>query len=180
MVVVSENFLHLDFTLVERILSSSELDITSEVQVLNAADSWISYDYKKREKFSKELLLTVRLHLLSENFLRKVVYNPYSLGKNYVLLESKECVDLIKEVLHIKENSLDQKKQPSRHNTRYCSQQKFNIMIFEHLFSTEGYNCKSIVQVNGENPEDVEYLTQNCQFYDALPVNVSSEVFFPN
>ena len=54
----NENFLHLDFTLVKRILSSSELDITSEAQVLNAADAWVSYDYDERSKFSKHLLLS--------------------------------------------------------------------------------------------------------------------------
>ena len=180
MAVGSENFLHLDFILVKKILFSSELDITSEEQVLKAADGWISYDYNVRSKFSTDLLLTVRLQLLSKNFLRKIVYYPNDLGKSYIFLKSKECVNLIEEVLLSKETYLDQKKRFSRHQARYCSQQKFNIMLFETVHSTEGKSSctNSIVKVDGENNEDVEYLTLISQFHNASPVNVSSEVFF--
>ena len=38
MVCKSKNFLQLDFAYLERILFSSELEITSELEVLNAAD----------------------------------------------------------------------------------------------------------------------------------------------
>ena len=68
--------MELDNYYVNRFLSSSELDITSEVQVLKAANAWITYDYGKRSKFSKDLLLTVRLLLLSEHKLKKYFFRP--------------------------------------------------------------------------------------------------------
>ena len=40
----SDNFLELDFIFIKKILSSSELNINSELQVFNASDSWLSHD----------------------------------------------------------------------------------------------------------------------------------------
>ena len=67
----SHNFLHLDFRFLVILLSSSQLHITSEIEVMKAANAWISYDYHRRSKFAKSLLLTVRLPLLSESVLKK-------------------------------------------------------------------------------------------------------------
>ena len=69
MVAETRKFLELDFTLVKKILSSSELEINSELEVFSAADNWISYNHKERSKFAKCLLLTVRLLLLSTSAL---------------------------------------------------------------------------------------------------------------
>ena len=44
MIVDSDNFLELDFIFIKKILSSSELNINSELQVFNASDSWLSHD----------------------------------------------------------------------------------------------------------------------------------------
>ena len=64
MVAKTKNFLELDFALVKKILQSSKLHITSELEVFNAANDWISYKSEERIKHAKDIILTVRLPLL--------------------------------------------------------------------------------------------------------------------
>ena len=68
-VAKTENFTQIDFTAVKKLLSSPELNITSELEIMKAADTWISYNYDERSKFAKDLLLTVRLYLLPDETL---------------------------------------------------------------------------------------------------------------
>ena len=73
MIVDSDNFFELDFISVKKVLSSSSLNIDSELQVFNAADSWLSYDLIERSKYAKDLLSQVRLPLLSIPALKQVL-----------------------------------------------------------------------------------------------------------
>ena len=52
MIVKNENFLHLDFSIVAKILASSELNIHSEVEVYNAANTWLKYNSEERSKYT--------------------------------------------------------------------------------------------------------------------------------
>ena len=52
----TNNFLELDFSSVSKILASSELNITSELEVYHAANMWVGYDLEKRSKFAKDIL----------------------------------------------------------------------------------------------------------------------------
>ena len=65
----TNNLLELDFISLKKILLSSELHITSEFQVFNAAVVWINHEFYKRKKHARDLLMTVPTHLLSENAL---------------------------------------------------------------------------------------------------------------
>ena len=69
-VAETKNFLELDIESVKKVLSSSDLHVTSEIEVFNAADAWIRYKFDERKKHSKALLMTVRLSLLSINALK--------------------------------------------------------------------------------------------------------------
>ena len=51
MVVKTQNYLHLDFSIVAKILSSSELNIHSEVEIFNAVITWLKNDIEERSKF---------------------------------------------------------------------------------------------------------------------------------
>ena len=82
MVVETKNFLHLDFNLIAKILSSSELNIHSEVEVFNAAISWLNRNSEERSKYSKQLLLKVRFHLLSEDAKIHIINRNSLLTKN--------------------------------------------------------------------------------------------------
>ena len=61
----NEKLLELEFSLVIKILSSSELLITSEIEVFKYADRWLNHNIEERSKYAKDLLLKVRFHLLS-------------------------------------------------------------------------------------------------------------------
>ena len=65
MFVDSTSFLELDFKHISKILSSSELNIDSEMEVFNAIVSWLGHN-KERSKYAKGLFLKVRLLLLSD------------------------------------------------------------------------------------------------------------------
>ena len=76
----SEIFLELEFNYIIKIISSSGLNIDSELQVFNAADSWLSHDITERSKYAKDLLSKVRLPLLSISALKQVL-NRVSINK---------------------------------------------------------------------------------------------------
>ena len=46
----TKNFLELDIESVKKVLLSSDLHITSEIEVFNAADAWIRYKLNERKK----------------------------------------------------------------------------------------------------------------------------------
>ena len=93
MVVETKNFLHLDFNLIAKILSSSELNIHSEVEVFNAAISWLNRNSEERSKYSKQLLLKVRFHLLSEDAKIHII------NRNPLLTKNNERGKPLKELL---------------------------------------------------------------------------------
>ena len=73
--IVSDNvsFIHLEYNSLLKILASSELSITSEIEVFEVADRWLNYNTKERSKYSKSLLTKVRLHLLSNETVRRLL-----------------------------------------------------------------------------------------------------------
>ena len=122
----SDNFLKLEFNYIIKILSSSGLNIDSELQVFNAADSWLCHDITERSKYAKDLLSMVRLPLLSIPALKQVL-DRVSL-KYYEFAKAIEAVLVKKIQLH-----------PLNYNitSRYCNQTNFNILV------CGGENCNS-------------------------------------
>ena len=97
MIADSNKLFELDFISFIKILSSNHLKNDSELQVLNAANSWLCHDITERSKYAEDFLSKVRLQLLAVSALNKIleVKSPFSI--------SKECKNMIKTVL-IKEN----------------------------------------------------------------------------
>ena len=124
MVVETNKFLELDSSLVKKILHSSELHITSELQVFNAAEAWINYNIKERIRFAKYLLLAVRLPLLSDAALN------YLLNKKSSICEIHKCRSIVQSVLLHNKNSIYNQSSNS-FTSRYCNQNMFNIFISE-------------------------------------------------
>ena len=114
------NLIELDFFSLIKILSSSELNIDSELQVFNAADSWLSHDITERSKFAKELLSKVRLTLLSIPALKQISEKISSFSI------SNESISMIKAVL-VNKKQLN----PFSCNikSRYCNQTNFNVLV---------------------------------------------------
>ena len=88
-VVETHSFLELDNETLAGILSSSELCVDSEMEVLDAADVWISQDVENRGKFAFDLLSKVRLPLFSSAALRYILNSDNCFSKN------KKCRQLV-------------------------------------------------------------------------------------
>ena len=121
---LTENNKHLDlsFDQMINILSSSRLDITSELEVFNAAEAWIHHNAGKRSRFARELIGTVRLSLLSPAALDSMLKN----GKSLVnCRESKEYI----------ENAITEMKSPDSVSAgcqyRYCNQDSYDVAIVD-------------------------------------------------
>ena len=143
-VAETKNFLELDFVLVKTILRSSELHITSELEVLNAANKWINYNIEERRKFSKHLLLTVRLPLLSDAALNSVLRKASS------ICNSEECISIIQNVLLNRENFAN-KQSMNIYTNRYCNQTLFNI-----LFRNQSEYNEKLKQINANGFKSLE------------------------
>ena len=95
------DFNHLDFALFDKIVTSSRLNIKSELQVVEAIDCWLKHRMPFRDQFAFELLSKVRLSLLSEGTLRKM------LAGKYVFSNFPECKDhIVASLLHPKEEEM--------------------------------------------------------------------------
>ena len=127
----SDNFLELDFIYIYKLLSSSGLNIDSELQVFNAADSWLSHDITERSKYAKDLLSKVRLPLLSIPALKNVLERVSS--------KYNDCSYIIEPVLNKKQQL---NTTTCDITTRYCNQTNFNILVFG------GHNIKSFKLLN--------------------------------
>ena len=136
-VAENDNFLQLDFSLVKKILQSSKLHITSELEVFNAANDWISIE--ERSKFAKDVLLTVRHPLLSEPALK------YLLSETPKILQTNECKFVVESVLEKNDKFLN-KLSSNSFQIRYCDQNLFEILLCEY-----SRLVLSLKQVNGKD-----------------------------
>ena len=111
----------LSFDLVKEIFSSSELNITSEVEVFNAADNWLKHDFDKRCKFAFDLIKMIRLPLLTFSTLNKMLhvssFSRCSESRKYLNIAMSNTVNK-----HTDQTSTDCQ-------IRYCSQQHFNLVV---------------------------------------------------
>ena len=114
-VVETESFFELEFSDLMKILKNSELLITSELEVYEAAEKWLRCDIKERKKFAKDLLLATRLPLLSKLTLKKL------LKKSSIFTKLDDCNKVLKEIL---ENKMKfyQNMTSTPATTRYCNQ----------------------------------------------------------
>ena len=144
MVVETNNFLELDFTLVKNILCSSKLHITSELEVFKAINNWISYKPEERINLAKDLLLTVRLPLLSEPALNHLMNETFTVSK------VNECKRIINGVF-LKDTNVLNSLPKNIFDVRYCDQESFNFFFCN--------KTGSIKQMNGKSFENVKSTT---------------------
>ena len=76
-------------TSISKILASSELSITSEIEVFKVAERWLNYNIKERSKYAKDILLKVRLHLLSKDTVRLL------LDDSTFFIKDDDCVEIL-------------------------------------------------------------------------------------
>ena len=148
-VAESKNFLELDFVRVGKILSSSELNIDSELQVLIAANVWLSHNTTERSKYAKNLLIKIRLSLLSNPALNHILKTKSSFSMN------TECAGIIREVLENKKESHWYKLSTT---SRYCNQDKFNIIVCGGKNFNKGNAVNDVCSVHVDNANSVNKL----------------------
>ena len=102
MIVDTPTFVQLDFKLIRNIVQSSKPHITSEFEVFEAANYWISYKPEKRSNYAKCLLPTVRLPLLSEPALKSLLC-----GTSYICKDN-DCKTFIENILNENPNLLSE------------------------------------------------------------------------
>ena len=101
----SQNLLELDFTLIARILHSSQLHIDSELEILEVADNWLKFNPEKRNKFAKMFLTYVRLQLLSSPALESILGEE----KDSTFKKFDKCASILREFLKGKKSPLQNK-----------------------------------------------------------------------
>ena len=145
MLAETRNLLELDYTAIVKLLGSNQLHITSELEVFNLADAWLSHNIEEHTKLAKYVLLKVRLPLLSDDSLK------YILNKTSSFTCIDECVLIIKEALISKE------KFQNKSTYRYCKHNTFNVLVFG---SSKYLNTliQSVHQVDGSNLNTVKVL----------------------
>ena len=118
MIVETESFLELDFNTLSKILASSNLKTDSEVEVYNSANKWLNHNSEERSKYAKQLLLKVRLNLLSKQALE------YLLSESSCISQNNDCVELLKNKGFFYQN------ESSTHNkSRQCNHNMFKVLI---------------------------------------------------
>ena len=154
-VVENQNYLHLDFSIVAKILNSSELNIHSEVEIFNAIIAWLEHNSVVRIKYAKKLLLRVQISLVSKHALSHILDKTSLFIKNGKL--NSECFNTMKEVL-LRKNKL----YSDNHTNRHCNQKKFNILIcggFRLVAFTSKWTFEANTNViDGSNLKHLKFL----------------------
>lgn len=127
MVAECDNFFMLDFNHVNKILSSSELNVSSEIEVFNAADSWLNCKDSDRSKFATRLLSKVRFPALSKQVLKNIV-KVRARDRSY-FLRNKPIFIKINEVLKNKKQKIYKNKSSSYFTHRYCNSNLFDLLL---------------------------------------------------
>ena len=171
MVTESKNFLELDFIQVGKIILSSELNVDSELQVVNAVDEWLCHNITERNKFAKDLLLKIRISLLSDPTLNYILKSKSSFNTN------AECVGIIKNVL---ENKKESHSNIFKTFSRYCNQDKFNIIICGGRDVYTNHVVNDVYSVNADNFNSVRNLApmrEGRHEFDAVCIQGDVYVF---
>ena len=121
LVCENKNFLELDLDSFRKIISSSEINIDCEIEIFNAIDSWVKYDFQERSDYLIYFLSKVRLSLLSDHAINAILSSSFSYRKidGFTAIlkdELQKRRNLDKNILIIDSN-------------RYCSQNNFDILI---------------------------------------------------
>ena len=169
----TEGFLELDFIHVLKILASSQLLTSTELEVYNAANSWLGYKIKERSKFAKDLLLTVRFPLLS-NYTVK-----YLLEKSSNFSKIDECYKILQKISEGNEIFF-QSKSTIYYTNRYCNQELFSMLVIGGRDISSHKTVGKIKQFNVSNSKNFKALhpmIEKRKFPEAVCVKGEVYVF---
>ena len=172
--VIAENkqFLDYDINQLKQIFDSSCLNITSEHELVNAADLWIKHDAKQRGKYAIQLIEKIRLPLLSHAALNSILEGKTSFS------ECVRCIDRITEVSIKKRDDLIN---PAsiKFKTRYCAQNNFDLLLSSIDSSSTG-SSRGIYTLRGDQLPMIEELEVTSSVIDTAVVFVNGVLYFLN
>ena len=166
----TDNFYKLDFNMVTNILANSELRIDSELEVLYAAENWVKYNDEERSKHAKDLLLKVRLPLVSSHVLNSLLSTDLYFNK------MDGCVEILQKVSQNQKNIYLNKTNTSLLR-RYCNQSSnliisggyevfqpdLYIKIFNHFQQLGGDNLTAVKRLAPMNFARYNHKTIYCR-----------------
>ena len=144
-----KSFLELEHNFFSKIIASSELLITSEIEVLKVASRWLNHDIEERSKYADDILLKVRLHLLSTETIRHLLYDSTYFKKH------DSCVKTLNEMLDCREKK-SYKSSSIYHASRYCNQKYFKLLVLGGNNSKTYESCNNVSCIDLNNLENVE------------------------
>ena len=166
----------LSFDLFVRILSSSDLNITSELEVAKAVNSWIEHDPESRSKLTIDLVKTIRLPLLSTAALNTLL-NAETFSK---CAESKRVI--LKAISDKTVQNLDPSSVDCR--VRHCAQDNFEVALCGNksveynVFRFEKKNFSFVTEIACRNEKievaSVEFVNEVFYFLDNASVRSHS------
>ena len=160
----ANKFKLIDFNLLKFIVSRSDLNITSEIEVFRAIVEWVEYDKNTRINFIVDLLKQVRLPLLSSEIIKNVI-------KTHSLCSDQNSIDYIDSVLVQKSKGsfLDS----FQNDNRCCMHESVAFMFHkssnDKLFPYKNPKRKiklCTITKNGFKFEPSEVSLQALQFYN--------------
>ena len=142
------NFRNLSFYLIEKIISSSELRIDSEMEVFNAINNWIRHDLKEKIKFSSKLLSKVRFNLISADALKSISESDEYFSK------IDDCVSILTNALKNNKSSVKNKL------SRYCTQSMYSIILSGGYINqlNDIIVSNATNEINARNFNNVKYI----------------------
>ena len=154
----SESFSELDFALVLKVLASSELYVTTEREVLEAAKKWLKHNFEERCKFGLKLLQKVRLGLLS--------HKDRLLSE--CLFEDWELYDLLDEAYKNRKLNCE---------SRYCSQTSFHVIVLSGGLPCDDKPIENAKQYGVPGLNLVRALPINKQVLEATGVCLKGDLY---
>ena len=182
MVCKTDGFIELNFASVSKILASSELFLTSEIQVYNAACAWVDFNCKERREFVKDLLLKVRMPLLTDGDFATL---QDSADKSPLLSpfeKSENLLSVINGILYDKENFYKEKSS-IYHTNRYNSQDTFDFLFLGLPQNENEKDAKHVKRFDAQNFKSAEHFAlynPEAHMTDAAFVNGSLYAFHSN
>ena len=123
--------------------------ITTEIEVFYAVDRWLNHNIEERSKHAKDLLLKVRLYLLSTKTIRHL------LNDSKVFKKDGGCLRFLNKILDCRKNSF-YTSLSNNHECRYCNQTYFKLLVCGGYNSETFKACSDVCCIDVNNVGAVE------------------------
>ena len=176
LIAKTENFQQLDFNSVNKILSSSELNICSELEIFNASDFWLSCESFDRSEISTKMFFKTRFPLLSEHVTKSLLEQGKKLTYLSSFHKNEECIKLMNEILKNKKEFY-RNKSIVCHTNRYCNSTMFDLLISRNNQDTEILDF-ILYLPEAKNLKKVEAYNKSINFRMSGAASITYEVYF--